>query len=64
MHNSSIWLARRRPTTAPPHVAQQVLCYTLQQGVCSMTMLSISAAARAAGVSRTTLQRVESTEVV
>ena len=44
---------------SPPaqHVAQQALCYTLQQGVCSMTTFSISAAARAAGVSRTTLQR-------
>ena len=47
--------AGRPPPT--PHVAQQVLCYTLQQGVCSMTTFSISAAARAAGVSRTTLQR-------
>lgn len=39
------------------HVARQALCYTLQQGVCSMTTFRISAAARAAGVSRTTLQR-------
>lgn len=50
------WQGADRPLPTP-HVAQQVLCYTLQQKVCSMTTFSISAAARAAGVSRTTLQR-------